>query len=71
MSEQDWNGKMTKELGRSYDEYYELFGMFPDGYLNVFPNRFSYEIWLEICEVAVKTKKEVPDVLGDELVYDT
>ena len=64
MSDINWNGKKTEELKQIYDEYYKIFNCNPDWYEDFFPNVFSYELWLEICQVAVATRTEVPVVVG-------
>ena len=64
MSDYDWNGKWTEELEKVYDEYFDIFNCTPDGYVDCFPNTFPYDVWLDICKLAVMMKKQIPSIIA-------
>lgn len=63
MAECNWNGEWTKELEEVYKEYFKIFNCTPDGYEDCYPNVFPYDVWLDICKLAVMMKKQIPDII--------
>ena len=63
MSDIRWNGKKTGELEKVYEEYFNIFNCYPDWYEDCFPDFFSYEAWLGICQLAVKIRKDIPYII--------
>lgn len=57
-----WHGKMTKELETLYDSYYEIFGVEPDGYMDVDYGQADYDDYVRDIKMAIKKKMELPEV---------
>lgn len=59
-----WKGKRTKELERLYEEYRELFGVGPGGYLELEGcYDMSYEEYVGYIKECIEKKKEMPDIV--------
>lgn len=59
-----WYGKMTPELDKLYDDYYEMFGCTPDGYIEFEYGAGSYRAYVRDIKKSLKLKKELPIVAG-------
>jgi len=53
---------MTQELDTLYDEYYDIFGVEPDGYMELEYGKSSYKEYVSDIKKAIKEKKELPEV---------
>ena len=62
-----WYGKMTPELEKLYDDYYEMFGCTPDGYIEFEYGAGSYRTYVKDIKKSLKLKKEWPIVAGEFL----
>jgi hypothetical protein len=60
-----YNGKMTEKLKKLYEEYYNIFGVEPSFYEEV-EYGDDYEGFLNDVKLAIKEKKELPDVADIE-----
>ena len=60
-----YNGKMTEELKKLYSEYYNIFGVEPNCYEEI-EYGDDYEGFLNDVKLAIKEKKELPDVADIE-----
>ncbi|MEG0961897.1 MAG: hypothetical protein RR139_05905 [Lachnospiraceae bacterium] len=58
-----WYGKMTGELEILYDEYYNLFGVDPDGYQEVEYGQTDYNHYVKDIKTSIKEKKKLPNVI--------
>lgn len=70
MSDIRWNGKKTEELEKVYEEYFDIFNGYPDWYEDFFPDFFTYDEWLYICKLAVRLKKDAPNIIDLILEID-
>lgn len=57
-----WYGEMTQELDTLYDEYYDIFGVEPDGYMELEYGKNSYKDYVSDLKKAIKEKKELPEI---------
>ena len=57
-----WYGQMTQELDTLYDEYYDIFGVEPDGYMELEYGKSSYKEYVSDIKKAIKEKKELPKI---------
>ena len=53
---------MTKELENLYEQYYEVFGVEPDGYQEVEYGPREYNDYVNDIKIAISSKKELPDI---------
>ena len=56
-----WYGKMTQELEKLYNDYYKMFGLTPDGYMELEYGESSYKVYVKDIKKSLKLKKELPD----------
>lgn len=54
-----YKGRMTEELSKLYDEYYEMFGCDPDFYENTYFDNNNYEEYVTMIKKSLKTGKEL------------
>lgn len=54
---------MTGELEILYDEYYNLFGVDPDGYQEVEYGQTDYNHYVKDIKTSIKEKKKLPNVI--------
>ena len=57
-----WYGKMTPTLEKLYDEYYKMWGIEPEGYIELEYGPADYREYVRDIKTAIKLKKELPDV---------
>lgn len=53
---------MTQELEVLYDSYYDIFGIDPDGYMELEYGKNSYKDYVSDLKKAIKEKKELPEI---------
>lgn len=59
-----WNGKMTRELERLFEEYAaQHHGIEPEGYDDLCYDAMGYEEFVGYIKEALRTGKELPDVV--------
>lgn len=61
-----YTGEMTSELERLYDEYYDLFQIFPFGHEELEYSQMDYEDYVKDIKKAIEERKELPDVADYE-----
>lgn len=64
-----YNGKMTEELKNLYKEYSAIWGHDPAGYEEV-EYGDDYEGFVNDVKLAIKEKKELPDVVDVDIEDD-
>lgn len=65
-------GKVTDELKKLYQEYYDLFSCTPNGYEELEYDEVVYDDYVADIKKAIKEKKELPDAVGyyDDFDFD-
>ena len=59
-----WKGKVTKELDKLYEEYHQLFKVYPDFYLELEGcYDMSYEEYVGYIKECIEKKKAMPYVV--------
>lgn len=54
-----WDGEIDSKMEELYNQYDDIFGIFPDGYFDIYYGDLSYETFYKAIEKAIKKKKEV------------
>lgn len=57
-----YNGEMTEELDRLYNEYYKKFGCYPDEYDDLEYSEDMYETLLQDIKTSLDKNKEIEDL---------
>lgn len=54
-----YKGRMTSELSKLYDSYYEMFGCYPSGYEETYFDDTNYTEYVKMIKKSLKTGKEL------------
>ena len=57
-----YKGRLTNELKKLFNEYYDIFGCCPDEYDDVEYFEENYEKFVEDIKKCIKEKKEIEDI---------
>lgn len=56
-----WHGEDTDELRKLNKKYYEMFGIYPFGHMELEYGQDDYEEYVQDIKKAIKEKRELPD----------
>ncbi len=58
-----WEGNIDEKLQRLYDQYYELFGIEPDGHMEICYDGLLYEEYVAYIEECLEKKIDMVEVV--------